>query len=314
MISWMFAGFAFGFLLLGFYGILSKPRVVRRAPPQMAIGAIGERAVRDVLNRIGGLETLHDIYFVYKGRTVQVDHLVRCPSRIVCIETKHWAGEIAARDDGSDWHISHNGNTTMRQCPVRQNEWHIDALQGVLGCIVTGMVVFTCRSGHLTGRIPWSVHTLSEMPGALRDAGGANSNSSSITKAWEKARAWKANTMEQARLASTHGQYMQENHQGHSNKKSRTFLWQASMVAAAASGGACMATRPNNHIVYPVMSSATSTPLQSYKNSTPLPLVPYQQIPPVSGVPSVSGVPLDASPPRPGHLHHQGHHVVQAPN
>lgn len=197
--SLVLAAVALGCAAVAWHDRRSASRSRRR---DLRAGGAGERMVAARLAK-EGFHSIHDYHLVHRGRTVQVDHLVLCHGSIVCLETKHWAGEIAARTDGGDWAVTtRSGNTSRRHSPVTQNEWHVAALSDALGVPVRGVIVFTCPSGKLVGSVPATAVRLSGLARTLGTPPRAPSASTAAT--WAGLLARKADGREQARIARAH--------------------------------------------------------------------------------------------------------------
>lgn len=118
-------------------------------------GAEGEAVVRGVIER-AGLDAFHDVYFPTKHGATQIDHVVRCGTAIVSIETKHWSGAVTGRRNHPFWKqvIQGSGETYDLINPLEQNAVHVRALRQRLGGDVRGFVVVTGRATFPDGKLP----------------------------------------------------------------------------------------------------------------------------------------------------------------
>lgn len=115
-------------------------------------GARGERAVHGLLRQSlhpSEYAILRDVTLPYEGGTTQIDHVVVSRFGIFVIETKNLSGWIYGSEWHSHWTQSFGHFRVEFQNPLRQNQRHLRALQGLLGLRATkfhSLVVFTGKS------------------------------------------------------------------------------------------------------------------------------------------------------------------------
>lgn len=115
-------------------------------------GARGERAVHGLLRQSlhpSEYAILRDVTLPYEGGTTQIDHVVVSRFGIFVIETKNLSGWIYGSEWDSHWTQSFGHFRVEFQNPLRQNQRHLRALQGLLGLRATkfhSLVVFTGKS------------------------------------------------------------------------------------------------------------------------------------------------------------------------
>lgn len=115
-------------------------------------GARGERAVHGLLRQSlhpSEYAILRDVTLPYEGGTTQIDHVVVSRFGIFVIETNSLAGWIYGSEWDSHWTQSFGHFRVEFQNPLRQNQRHLRALQGLLGLRATkfhSLVVFTGKS------------------------------------------------------------------------------------------------------------------------------------------------------------------------
>lgn len=97
-------------------------------------GAVGERKVNQLLNKLGPDYTLfHDLYLPTEKGTTQVDHIVTSAYGIFVIETKHYNGWIFGNEYNKYWtQVIYKRKERMLN-PIRQNYRHIQALKKFIG-------------------------------------------------------------------------------------------------------------------------------------------------------------------------------------
>ncbi|AKJ52290.1 NERD domain-containing protein [Metamycoplasma hominis] len=78
-------------------------------------------------------KVLNDILLqIDNDKTAQIDHIVVSTYGIFVIETKNWNGFITGDRDWFHWCKRNSGNKIeMMKNPIKQNEWHIQALKQI---------------------------------------------------------------------------------------------------------------------------------------------------------------------------------------
>lgn len=72
---------------------------------------------------------LHDVKFVYNGRTAQIDHLIIGHSFVFVIESKYFGGTLDIEED--EWVVDYGKTKLSIPSPVKQNERHIKVLRDI---------------------------------------------------------------------------------------------------------------------------------------------------------------------------------------
>jgi hypothetical protein len=149
---------------------LLRPGKARRrfaSAVSLRAGRAGERRVSRAL-RAAGLPHLDDLVFTHNGVTVQIDHLILTPDRIIVVETKHWAGIIEAAAGAPAWTVRPRPSSRpeRRQNPLRQNAWHCEALSAAFSVPTQSLVVFTAGA-RFAGARPANVVLLAELADRL---------------------------------------------------------------------------------------------------------------------------------------------------
>lgn len=78
-------------------------------------------------------KVLNDILLqIDNDKTAQIDHIVVSTYGIFVIETKNWNGFITGGRDSYFWFKRNLGNNIeIMKNPIKQNEWHIEALKQI---------------------------------------------------------------------------------------------------------------------------------------------------------------------------------------
>jgi hypothetical protein len=92
------------------------------------IGAIGETLVAYELRELGWAY-LTNVVLSDRGRSVEIDHLVRAPDGIIVIETKTLSGVVSGDPDAEFWVQSSRSGTRKFMNPLAQNARHMSALR-----------------------------------------------------------------------------------------------------------------------------------------------------------------------------------------
>ncbi len=135
----------------------SRPRTVANAdapcaPSQEAraagIGEVGERLVACKL-AVLGWPALHNVILAgARGRTVELDHVVRAPDGIVVLETKTYSGFIAGGADAPRWTQHRAGGQQISFLnPAIQNLSHVRAVERFVADPAVRFVASWCRPG-----------------------------------------------------------------------------------------------------------------------------------------------------------------------
>lgn len=105
--------------------LTAKPRITPESQATAAwkVGAEGERHVGEVLQRVRGIEVLHDR--LIPGSRANIDHLVIGPSGVFVIDAKKWTGKLEVRDKGGLFHHD--------PCLYVKGRDRTKAVDGVLG-------------------------------------------------------------------------------------------------------------------------------------------------------------------------------------
>ena len=97
-------------------------------------GGKGEALVAAALADIG-VPALHDVILRDGRGLTQIDHIVRAPSAIVVLETKHYGGIICGEPDSREWTQRFEGSLEQFTLPnpLRQNYRHQLAVEALVG-------------------------------------------------------------------------------------------------------------------------------------------------------------------------------------
>lgn len=147
-------------------------------------GWIGERIVRWKIS-LAGFEALHDFVLpTSTGKLTQIDHLVKTPGGLVCIETKNYSGTIYASSRRKQWTRKPGRQRFFN--PLFQNYGHISAIRQYTGDIpVSGYVVFA-GSAKFATEIPRNVGYLRNVPERLEKASEPLVDPKVLETAWKK--------------------------------------------------------------------------------------------------------------------------------
>ncbi len=153
----------------------SRPRTVANAdapfaPSQearaAAVGEVGERLVACEL-AVLGWPALHNVILAgARGRTVELDHVVRAPDGIVVLETKTDSGFIAGGADAPRWTQHRAGGQQISFLnPAIQNLNHVRALERFIADPAVRVRGFVVSAGHARfddalAHIPVPLHAL----------------------------------------------------------------------------------------------------------------------------------------------------------
>jgi hypothetical protein len=184
--------------------VLRPGRVRRRFASAVSLraGRAGERRVTRAL-RAAGLAHLDDLVFTHNGVTVQIDHLIRTPDRIIVVETKHWAGIIEPAASAPAWTVRRrpSAHPERRHNPLRQNAWHCEALSAAFNVPTQSLVVFT-GGARFAGARPANVVLLPELADRVARISRSRPEPR-VTRAWARI-AGLARSARQFRLHTDH--------------------------------------------------------------------------------------------------------------
>lgn len=149
-------------------------------------GAAGERAVRQVLDRLGGA-ALHNIILPDgRGGLTQIDHLVLTQAGLLVIETKNYAGQVVGQAEDPTWTQRLGSRHFTFQNPLRQNYLHIQALKALSRNVpIQGRVVFTDRAQFPEG-MPEGVSTIATLRDDLKPLVSGPPASAACQRAWTR--------------------------------------------------------------------------------------------------------------------------------
>ena len=117
-----------------------------------ASGAVGEKIVASILAKLDRekYKILNNLTIYIDKETAQIDHLIISNFGIFIIETKNYGGIILGEEDSNYWTQILYKNRENFYNPIRQNNWHIQALENILkdysGILYFPIVVFTKSS------------------------------------------------------------------------------------------------------------------------------------------------------------------------
>ncbi|MCR5313247.1 MAG: NERD domain-containing protein, partial [Bacteroidaceae bacterium] len=115
------------------------------------IGSWGEKKVAFALKFLNGnYHAFNDVLISTGNYTAQIDHVVTSPFGIFVIETKRYKGDIYGGENSEKWTQNIFGHKYEMTNPVRQNIWHVRALQNTMPTFLYGqyisLVVFLGKS------------------------------------------------------------------------------------------------------------------------------------------------------------------------
>ncbi|WP_203277030.1 nuclease-related domain-containing protein [Metamycoplasma hominis] len=109
--------------------------LIKRDSSKQQKGNDGEFLVAWKLTSLneGKYKVLNDILLqIDNDKTAQIDHIVVSTYGIFVIETKNWNGFITGGRDSYFWFKRNSGNNIeIMKNPIKQNEWHIEALKQI---------------------------------------------------------------------------------------------------------------------------------------------------------------------------------------
>ena len=117
-----------------------------------ASGAVGEKIVASILAKLDRekYKILNNLTIYIDKETAQIDHLIISNFGIFIIKTKNYGGIILGEEDSNYWTQILYKNRENFYNPIRQNNWHIQALENILkdysGILYFPIVVFTKSS------------------------------------------------------------------------------------------------------------------------------------------------------------------------
>lgn len=111
-------------------------------------GWIGEKHILSLLENLDkrNYKLLNNVIIeTSKGKLTQIDHIVVSPYGLFVIETKNYSGAIYGKEGEEYWTQKLGDKAYKLYNPVKQNQWHITALESILNnpIKVIGVVCFT---------------------------------------------------------------------------------------------------------------------------------------------------------------------------
>lgn len=136
-----------------------------------AIGRIGESLVAAELRDLAWPQ-LSNVVLCGRGRSVEIDHLVRAPDGIVIIETKTLSGIVWGQPGGQTWSQNASGQVRNFLNPLLQNEAHMGAVRAVISDPAVSLRGLVVSAGHarFAGPIAGCVVPLHQMANVLRES------------------------------------------------------------------------------------------------------------------------------------------------
>lgn len=136
-----------------------------------AIGRIGESLVAAELRDLGW-PLLSNVVLCGRGRSVEIDHLVRAPDGIVIIETKTLSGIVWGQPGGQTWAQNARGQVRTFLNPLLQNEAHMGAVRAVVDDPAVSLRGLVVSAGHarFAGPIAGCVVPLHQVANVLRES------------------------------------------------------------------------------------------------------------------------------------------------
>lgn len=133
-------------------------------------------------------EAIHDLLVPDNRNALawtQVDHVVRLPGCLVCIETKNYEGLIFGTERQAQWTQALGGRKHRFQNPLRQNYKHVQAVAAASGGAPTkGLVVFAGKARFPKG-LPEGVCRLDELTARLKEL-ATHSLEDATQEAWRR--------------------------------------------------------------------------------------------------------------------------------
>ena len=114
---------------------------------------LGEKEVKNILNKIEGYKLINDIMIKTEKGTSQIDHILIGRKGIFVIETKDYNGLIYGEEYSKYWTQVLNKRSNDFYNPIRQNYGHIKSLERCLKRknIFISVIVFTNKSNLKIG-------------------------------------------------------------------------------------------------------------------------------------------------------------------
>lgn len=97
-------------------------------------GKYGERKVSAILMSLpSDYYLFNDVYIQINDRSTQIDHVIISPYGVFVIETKNYTGWIFGSEHAEFWTKNMYGNKYQFQNPLKQNYFHVKALESLFG-------------------------------------------------------------------------------------------------------------------------------------------------------------------------------------
>ena len=115
------------------------------------LGEIGEERISRFLKMLPqDYYIFNDIYLYNKGRTTQIDHIVISIYGIFVIETKNYKGQIYGNNNSEYWTENFYGKKYKFYNPIKQNYFHMRALQEKLKISMNSLISIVVFSEEAT--------------------------------------------------------------------------------------------------------------------------------------------------------------------
>lgn len=100
-------------------------------------GLLGEKKTKKILEKNQKYNTcyiINDFKAYNKGKSIQIDHILLTPSKILCIETKNYQGTIYGKHNDLNWTVKYTPKEKKQiYNPIKQNANHVKFLYDILG-------------------------------------------------------------------------------------------------------------------------------------------------------------------------------------
>ena len=109
------------------------PRINKKIDKKVS-GIVGEKIVASILSRLDRekYKIINNLIIYTDKEATQIDHLVISNYGIIVIETKNYQGIILGEENSNYWTQILYKNRENFYNPIRQNNWHIQALENIL--------------------------------------------------------------------------------------------------------------------------------------------------------------------------------------
>lgn len=120
-------------LVVLFAAVILAAVIYVRCNRAKILGRIGEWRTSAILKSLpDGYYLFDDVYLKSADVSVQVDHIVVSVYGIFVVETKNYTGWIYGSEKSEEWTKNMYGHKYRFQNPLKQNRFHVKALQGLL--------------------------------------------------------------------------------------------------------------------------------------------------------------------------------------